>query len=92
MKFDIDAQRGFACVVGLGGLLVELILFYAIGKSAPRELTGAFLTLAVGPVLTSVIERYRSNKQDPPGGTPEEQAERERSESQTPNLRLVVAS
>lgn len=92
MRFDIDSQRGFACLVGLGGLIIELILFYLTGKEAPRILTGAFLTLAVGPVLTSIIERYKNNKQDPPGQGPESITADEQAQREDTNLRLAVAS
>jgi hypothetical protein len=93
MKFDIDSQRGFACLVGLGGLILELVLFYLTGKEAPQILTGAFLTLAVGPVLTSIIERYKDNRQDPPEDGPSgSETDPPQSDSENPNLRLLVAS
>lgn len=82
-RFDLDAQRGLVCLFGLLGLLGEAAAFYLSGKILPDILTGAFLTMAIGPVATSTVERYRQSKgdrDDPPSPPPEQPSPREEEE------------
>lgn len=62
MRFDLDAQRGLVCLFGLLGLMGEAIAFYITGHILPDFLTGTFFTMAVGPMATSTVERYRRSK------------------------------
>lgn len=77
-RFDLDAQRGLVCLFGLAALTVEGIAFYFTGKTLPDIFTGAFITMAIGPVLTTTAEKYREGKKQqlerppsPPSETPE---------------------
>lgn len=58
-RFDLDAQRGLLCLFGLVALSVEAVAFYLTGKALPDMFTGAFITMAIGPVLTKTAEQYR---------------------------------
>lgn len=62
-RFDLDAQRGLVCLFGLVALAVEGIGFYVTGKTLPDIFTGAFITMATGPVLTTTAEKYREGKE-----------------------------
>lgn len=63
-RFDLDAQRALVCVFGIFCLLAEAVAYYALGRILPDILTGAFITMAVGPVATSTVGRYRQSKSD----------------------------
>lgn len=69
-RFDLDAQRALVCVFGILCLLGEAIGYYALGKVLPDIFTGAFVTMAVGPLATSTVERYRQTKRDDPPSPP----------------------
>lgn len=84
LRFDVDTQRSIVCVFGLFGLMIELLATYLLGASPDRLLTGAFLSLAIGPIVTGTIETYRRNRRNgggdgpplPPTDDPEEDFER----------------
>lgn len=60
---------------GLVALTAEAIGFYITSKTLPDIFTGAFITMAIGPVLTTTAEKYREAKrrlQEPPSPESEE--------------------
>lgn len=65
-RFDLDQQRAVACCVGLLGLIGEAFVYSVFGVQVSEILTGAFVTLAIGPVITGTIEKIRT--QPPPTG------------------------
>lgn len=65
IDFDLNQQRGLACLVGLVGLIAEEVVHSAWGVNVDKILTGAFLTLAIGPVMAQTIEKIR--RRPPPG-------------------------
>lgn len=69
-QFDIDTQRGLVCVVGLFGLFCEQALYAAFNLPPNDVLTGAFITLSIGPVVTGTIDRYKQKRGDPPPPPP----------------------
>lgn len=77
-RFDLDAQRGLVCLFGLTALTCEAVAYYVLGKTLPDLFTGAFITMAIGPVLTTTAEKYREGKrrlEAPPPSPPEPPSE-----------------
>lgn len=70
MRFDIQDQRGLAFAFGLVGLTTSMVVFYVTGKSLPGELTGAFLTMVMGPVVGEALERSREQQRQESQGSP----------------------
>lgn len=78
-RFDLDAQRALVCLFGIVALTVEGVAFYFTGKALPDIFTGAFITMATGPVLTGTAEKYREEKErrrreSPPAPQPSPEA------------------
>lgn len=71
-KFDLDVQRSYACALGLLGLTIELLFWAFTGHDTPQFLTGAFVTLSVGPVVTGTLQRYEQEKKKNGNGRKEE--------------------
>lgn len=66
-RFDLDAQRALLCLFGLVALTAEAVAYYATGKALPDIFTGAFITMAGGPILTKTFEvarQQRSSRQE----------------------------
>lgn len=64
-------------------LLVEQVIYAAFNVPPNELLTGGFITLSIGPVITGTVDRYRQGRGNgppaggPPAQLPEEDAPRD---------------
>lgn len=88
MKFDLDTQRTVICLSGLVGLFCQLLAYSFFQVSPAQVLTGAFVSMAAGPIGLSAIEKFSSRRQGPPDDPPPPKRDRRDRD----NIEFMVAA